>query len=179
MGEFKFKIDRDGSFEPEAAWLRHNNPRLSTRGTPDIISGEGIAINAPREVQFSESRRLADGDAQFVVCVATQFVYNTLGHGSSFMDHVTLVVVDGRTHQEYTAAAALADDSNLRENMIPPPDDMPRSMTDHTNSTIGEVLRANVAKMIELPAVETEYIVYATMGPFRSNTLDVKLVRRK
>jgi len=42
MTEFKFKIDRDGSFEPEAFWLRHNNPRLSTRGTPDIISGVGM-----------------------------------------------------------------------------------------------------------------------------------------
>ena len=39
MSEFKFKIDRDGSFEPDEEWLLFNNPRLSTRGTPEITSG--------------------------------------------------------------------------------------------------------------------------------------------
>jgi hypothetical protein len=179
MSEFKFEIDREGSFEPEAFWLRHNNPWISTRGTPRILSGVGIAINAPREVQFSEGPRLSHKDAQFIVCVATRFVYDMLGYGSDFMDHLTLVVVDARTHQEYSASALLAEDSNIGENLKPPPSDMPRSKTDHTNTTIGEFLRANLAKMIDLPAVETEYIVYASLGPYRSNTLTVKLVRRK
>jgi hypothetical protein len=189
MTEFKFKIDRDGSFEPEAFWLRHNNPRLSTRGTPDIISGIGIAINAPREVQFSEGpdeggsfsegpRRLPE-ETQFIVCVATRFVYNMMGYESDFMDHVFLEAVDTRTHEAYGASVLLADDSDIREHLIPPPKDMAEPETDHTNTTIGEVLRANLAKMIDLPAVETEYIVYASLGPYRSNTLTVKLVRRK
>jgi hypothetical protein len=179
MDEFKFEIDRDGSFEPDEAWLRHNNPRLDTRGTPDIISGVGIAINAPREVQFSEGPLLSPKDAQFIVCVATQFVYDMMGYGSSFMDYLTLVVVDARTHEEYSASALLAESTNIRDNYLPPPSDMPQPKTDHTNTTIGEVLRVNLAKIIDLPAVETEYIIYASLGPYRSNTLTVKLVRRK
>ena len=179
MDEFKFEIDRDGSFEPDEAWLLFNNPRLDTRGTPEIISGVGIAINAPREVQFSDGPRLSPKDAQFTVCVATRFVYDILGYGSSFMDNLTLVVVDARTHQEYSASALLAESTNIRDNREPFPSDMPQSKTDHTNTTIGEFLRANLAKMIDLPAVETEYIVYASLGPYRSNTLTVKLVRRK
>jgi hypothetical protein len=179
MTEFKFKIDRDGSFEPDEAWLLFNNPRLDTRGTPDIISGVGIAINAPREVQFSEGPLLSPKDAQFIVCVATQFVYDMMGYGSSFMDYLTLVVVDARTHQEYAVSALRAESTNIRDNYEPPPSDMPQPKTDHTNTTIGEVLRANMAKMLDLPAVETEYIVYASLGPYRSNTLTVKLVRRK
>jgi len=179
MSEFKFEIDRDGSFEPDEAWLRHDNPRISTRGKPKIISGVGIAINAPREVQFSEGPRLSPQDTQFIVCVASRFVYDMLGYGSSFMDHLTLVVVDARNHQEYSASALVAEDSNLRENFRPLPSDMPQPKTDHTNTTIGEFLRANLAKMIDLPAVETEYIIYASLGPYRSNTLTVKLVRRK
>lgn len=178
MTEFRFEIDRDGSFEPDRAWLRFNNPRLGTRGTPKILAGVGIAINAPREVTFSEGPNLNPEDAQFIVCAATRFVYDTLGHGSSFMDHVTFVVVDGRTHQEYAVPARLADDSTLSDNLIAPPGDLPRPSTDHSKSTIGEVLRANMAKMIDLPAVETEYVVYATLGPYRSNTLTVKVVRR-
>jgi len=47
-----------------------------------------------------------------------------------------------------------ADDSDIREHLIPPPKDMAEPETDHTNTTIGEVLRANLAKMIDLPAVE-------------------------
>ena len=179
MEEFKFEIDRDGSFEPEAFWTRHNNPRISTRGKPKIIAGVGIAINAPREVQFSEGPRLLPQDAQFIVCVATRFVYDMLGHGSDFMDHLTLVAVDARTHQSYEASALLADNSNIRDNLVPPPSDMLQPETDHTNTTIGEFLRANLAKMIDLPAVETEYIIYASLGPYRSNTLTVKLVHRK
>jgi hypothetical protein len=179
MTGFKFQIDRDGSFEPDEAWLVYSNPRTSTNGTPKIISGVGIAINAPRIVEFSNGPQLDHRDAQFIVCVRTRFVYDTLGYGSDFMDNVDLVVVDARTHQEYAASALLAEDTNARENMVPMPDDMRDPGNKQTNTTIGEVLRANLAKMIKLPAVETEYIVYATLGPYRSNTLTVKLVRRK
>ena len=179
MTEFKFKIDRDGSFEPDEDWLLLNDPRIDTRGTPEIISGVGIAINAPREVQFSEGPRLSHKDAQFIVCVATRFVYDMLGYGSDFMDHLTLVAVDARSHQAYSASALLAENSNIGETLVPFPSDMPGPETDDTNTTIGEFLRANLAKMIDLPAVETEYIIYASLGPYRSNTLTVKLVRRK
>jgi rhodanese-related sulfurtransferase len=178
MTEFKFKIDRDGSFEPEAFWLRYNNPHIPTRGCPEILSGTGIAINAPRQVLFSDGPTLSPTDAQFIVCVATKFVYNTLDMGSDFMDHLTLVLVDGRTHQEYFASALLAEDSNINENLVPLRD-APEPETDHSKSLIGQFLRANVAKMIKLPAVETEYIVYASLGPYRSNTLDVKVIQRK
>ena len=179
MSEFKFEIDRDGSFEPDDDWLLFENPRLSTRGKPKIISGVGIAINAPRTVQFSEGPRLSYKDAQFIVSVATRFVYGTLGYGASFMDNVTFVVVDARTHQEYAVSALAAENSNMRENLIPMPAEMRDPQNKQTNTTIGEDLRANIAKMIDLPAVETEYIVYASMGPYRSNSLTVKVVRRQ
>jgi hypothetical protein len=189
MDEFKFEIDRDGSFEADEEWLLFKNARLSTRGKPKIISGIGIAINAPREVQFSEGpdeggsfsegpRRLPE-ETQFIVCVATRFVYNMMGYESDFMDHVFLEAVDTRTHEAYGASALLADDSDIREHLIPPPKDMAEPETDHTNTTIGEVLRANLAKMMQLPAVETEYLVSASLDDYRSNALTVKLVRRK
>jgi hypothetical protein len=73
----------------------------------------------------------------------------------------------------------LADNSNIRDNLEPFPRDMAEPETDHTNTTIGEFLRTNLAKMIDLPAVETEYNIYASLGSYRSNTLTVKLVRRK
>ena len=178
MDELKFKIDRDGSFEPDAAWLRYNNPRLSTRGTPEILSGIGIAINAPREVQFSNGPHLDPEDAQFIVCMASNFVYDTLGYGSNFIESITFVVVDAHTHQEYSGLAALAMRSNASDNFVPEPSDTPQRTTDHSNTTIEEVLRGNLATFIRLPAVETEYVVYAALGPFRSNSLTVKVVRR-
>jgi hypothetical protein len=177
--EFNFEIDRDGTFEPDEAWLRHNNPRLSTNGTPEITSGVGIAINVPREVSFSEAPRLIATDAQFIVCVATQFVYNTMGFGSRFMDKVTSVIVDARTHREYAAPTLLTERNNFDEHRIPMPEVMRDPKNVQTNTTIGEYLRVNMAAVIDLPAVETEYIVYASMGPYRSNTLTVKVVRRK
>jgi len=69
------------------------------------------------------------------------------------MDHVFLEAVDTRTHEAYghpcclpTIAISVASHST--------PKDMAEPETDHTNTTIGEVLRANLAKMIDLPAVE-------------------------
>jgi hypothetical protein len=128
---------------------------------------------------FSEGPRRLPEETQFIVCVATRFVYNMMGYESDFMDHVFLEAVDTRTHQEYGASALLADDSDIREHLIPPPKDMAEPETDHTNTTIGEFLRANLAKMMQLPAVETEYIVSASVDDYRSNALTVKLVRRK
>jgi hypothetical protein len=178
VDDFKFEADRDGSFEPDEDWLMFKNPRLSTRGQPKITSGTGIAINAPRTVEFSHGPRLLPRDAQFIVCVTTRFLYDTLGFGGSFMDNVSLVVVDALTHEEHSASALAAEDTNMRENYEPFPAADRNPKADHSGTTIGEVLRANVAKMISLPATETEYIVYAVMGPYRSNTLTVKLVRR-
>jgi hypothetical protein len=176
MTELKFKIDRDESFAPNPNWPRES--RISTRATPKIISGQGIAINAPREVLFSEGPILSGEDAQFIVCVATEFVYDTLGYGTDFMDHVVLVLVDAQTHEEYCASALLADDSTINENLIPFPD-KGKSGLDFSGTTHGEVLRGNLAKIFKLPAEEREYIVYAVLGPYRSNTLSVKLVKRK
>ncbi len=64
-------------------------------------------------------------------------------------------------------------------NPIPPPADMPKSTTDHSKTTIGEVFRTNLADIMNLPAVETDYVVYAAFGPYRSNTLTVKVRKRE
>ena len=39
--------------------------------------------------------------------------------------------------------------------------------------------RTNLADIMNLPAVETDYVVYAALGPYRSNTLTVKVRKRK
>lgn len=97
--ELKFDIDRDVSFEMQGMQLELRNPRLSGPCSPDITEGIGLAINAPREVQFSNGPHLDPDDARFIVCAASNFVYNTLGFGSAFIDKVTFVIVDARTHQ--------------------------------------------------------------------------------
>jgi hypothetical protein len=186
-GQFAFKIDRDGSFQPDADWFLFHNARIPTRGMPVIVSGVGIAINAPRTVEFSyddskdysgDPPRLSQTHAKFIVCVATQFVYDTLGYGKDFMDNVVLVVTDPETHKEHLASASAAEDSDFRENLEPPPDDVPRPRIDRT-AIIPETLRADIGRMMhDLPAVEGDYLVRAKMGTYVSNTLTVKLVRR-
>ena len=46
-------------------------------------------------------------------------------------------------------------------NPIPPPPELPKSKTDHSKTTIGEFFRTNLADIMNLPAVETNYIVSA------------------
>ena len=136
--------------------------------------GLGIAINAPIEVTFSTGETLDPDDCRFFVCGASEFVYDTLGYGRNFADNVTFVAVD----QTSQVARSGVMQPNV-PNPVPPPDDLPKSTTDHSKTTIGEVFRANMAEIMTLPAVETDYVVYAVLGPYRSNSLTVKVRKRK
>ena len=170
----KFTIDRGANFELEGLALMLRNDRLEGPCTPRLDDGLGIALNAPVEVTFSTEKKLEARDCRFLVCGASRFVYDTLGYGANFADHVTFVAVDQLTHVVYSAGM----EPNV-QNPEAPPSDLPRSATDHSESTIGEYFRANLAEIMTLPAVETGYVVYAALGPHRSNTLTVKVVRRK
>ncbi len=169
-----FKINREATFERDGMALLFLNDRLDCSCNPELGDGLGIAINAPIEVTFSNEGTLDRRDCQFIVCGASRFVYNTLGHGSNFADHISFVAVD-QTSQVATSGVM---EPNV-PNSIPPPADMPKSTTDHSKTTIGEVFRTNLAEIMTLPAVETDCVVYAALGSFRSNTLTVKVRKRK
>ena len=170
----KFKINREATFERDGMALLFLNDRLDCSCTPELGEGLGIAINAPIEVTLSNDETLNSRNWQFVVCGASRFVYDTLGYGSSFADHISFVAVD-QTSQVATSGVM----EPAVPNPIPPPADMPKSTTDHSKTTIGEVFRTNLADIMNLPAVETDYVVYAALGPYRSNTLTVKVRKRK
>ncbi len=170
----KFKINREVTFEREGLALMLRNDRFECPCTPDIEEGIGLAINAPIEVTFSKEGTLDPEDCRFIVCGASQFIYDTLGYGSNFADQVSFVAVD----QTDQIARSGAMQPNV-PNPIPPPADMPKSATDHSKTTIGEVFRANLADIMTLPAVETDYVVYTALGPYRSNTLTVKVRKRR
>ncbi len=170
----KFTIDREASFEREGLALMLKNDRFRCPCTPKLEEGLGIALNAPFEVTFSNEGTLDSKDCSFIVCGASRFVYDTLGYGSSFADHISFVAVD-QTSQVATSGVM----EPIVPNPIPPPADMPKSTTDHSKSTFGEFFRTNLADIMTLPAVETDYVVYAALGPYRSNTLTVKVRKRK
>ena len=170
----KFKINREVTFEREGMALLFLNDRFDCPCSPEIEKGLGIAINAPFEVTFSNEGTLDSKDCRFIVCGASRFVYNTLGYGTNFADQITFVAVD-QTSQVATSGMM---EPNV-PNPIPPPPDIPKSKTDHSKTTIGEVFRTNLADIMTLPAVETDYVVYAAFGPYRSNTLTVKVRKRE
>ena len=144
------------------------NDRFDCPCTPEM-EGLGIAINAPIEVTFSTQQTLDPDDCRFFVCGASEFVYDTLGYGRNFADNVTFVAID----QTSQVARSGVMQPNV-PNPVPPPDNLSKSTTDHSKTTIGEVFRANMAEIMTLPAVETDYVVYAVLGPYRSNSLTVK-----
>ena len=169
-----FKIDREVTFEREGMALMLHSDRVRCPCTPKLEEGLGIAINAPIEVTFSNEGTLDSKDCRFIVCGASRFVYNTLEYGANFADQVTFVAVD-QTSQVATSGVM---EPNV-PNPIAPPDDLPKSTTDHSKTTIGEFFRTNLADIMTLPAVETDYVVYAALGQYRSNTLTVKVRKRK
>jgi hypothetical protein len=165
----KFRIDRDASFDGRFG----HGDRLRGPCNPTIEDGLGIAINAPRRVLFSAAATLEPHDAPFIVCGAVTFIHDTFGWGADFADRVSFVAVDARTHQAYAA--------RIPPNVAHPARpllDAPLPERSRTGETLGEVFRANLAGLMQLPADETEYIVYAAAGPFRSNALMVMVRRR-
>jgi hypothetical protein len=169
----KFTIDREVTFDRGSAAQFIRSDRVSSPCTPQIEEGVGLAINAPREVTFSKGPELDPDDAQFIVCGASNFLYDSMGMGARFADNVTFVAVDARTQE----ARSASNEPNV-PNRVDPPGDLPRPETDHSQTNIGEVFRVNLARIMRLPAVDSEYMVHAALGPYRSNSLTVKVVRR-
>jgi hypothetical protein len=92
---------------------------------------------------------------------------NLRGH---YIDHILYVAVNAKTHQTYSSKVESVP------NAIPGPDpDDGRE----PEMIVGEVFNPDLAELLRLPAEQAEYIIYAALGPFQSNSLTVKVTPRK
>lgn len=136
--------------------------------TPDF---RGILLNAPKVVQFGPDTKdpLFGGFARIFVCGVCQFDYDYLGLGGSFIRAIQLFAVNAKTHQVYPGripvgieAAPARDPNDPAQNVV-----------------IGEWFNPNLTRITSLPEEEGDYLVYATLGEYKSNTVRIQLRRKR
>lgn len=134
----------------------------------------GIEIAAPREVYFVPGSRDPIGGtfALVPVCGTCIFEHGTLGLNSDFEQAITLVAVDAETHESFSGRP-----TSRKDWLKPPP---PTRKGSPRTSKKGRVVQGyfnpNLVRILGLPEKEAEYIVYATLGTYKSNVVRVRLV---
>ncbi len=134
----------------------------------------GIIINAPEAIYLNEQNRgpFSSGFADIIVCGACKFKYDTLGLNGDFIREILFVAVDTKTNENYSGKvtpvfAGLPGGS---------PFDGNQKMNDeYKDHVITQYFNPNLARILALPEREAEYIIYATLGEYKSNVIKITI----
>jgi len=155
-------IDRKCDFSGDMEPLESNECT-----PPAPASLEGILINVPEEVHFEGSGTLKQTGTVLRLCGRCKFPHDFMDLGGSFYASIVFVAVDKTTHQTYSGRFEPV------MNLEPPPE----PVGSLPGISIGEFFNPDLADILRLPACEATYVVYATLGTFKSNVLEVRVVR--
>ena len=146
--------------------------------SPEVDEGfRGIKIHAPQEVLFGPDTRdsLFGGFARIVVSGACQLPYPALGLRGRWNSAILLIAIDTRDRQVY---AGIQKPFGSPAPPLDPLDGTGLTPEDFADTVACEWFDANLATVLHLPEREAEYDVHATLGPYNSNVVHIK-VRRK
>ena len=147
------------------------SPRLEER------TFRGIRLNAPAQVFYSagEADRLSGAFAPVLVCGTCRFKYDTLGLNGSFIPAIVFVATERQTHECFAGRIAPAG------NPATSPSPLPRRglrEADFADMVITEYFNPNLAQVLALPPRDADYVVCATLGPYTSNAVSIRVRRR-
>jgi hypothetical protein len=159
-------INRKGDFSKVGPLFRSNEctPKI------DGPSFEGLLINLPEEVVFDGAGTLAHAGGRMVLCGAYRFKSSLLDLRGRFIDRILFVAVHAKTHEP---SAGKMESLPNRIRSGDPDDGLDPDML------TGGVFNPDLGALLNLPAEAADYIVYATLGPFRSNPLTIRVRPRK
>jgi hypothetical protein len=153
--------------------------KLSTPCSPVVDDDfRGIAIRGPAEVTYGPRTEdpLFGGFTKLIVCGLVRLPYPTLGLRGQWNEAVVLVAVDTRAKQVF-AGGLMPFGSPARR--VDPLAKSDLTASDFAGVVSGSYFNPNIARDLNLPAREADYDVYATLGPYRSNVVHVKVRRQK
>jgi hypothetical protein len=136
------------------------------------VDFRGILLNAPKEVYLDA---VAQGPPPVVVCGTYAFDWNYLDLEGEFLESISLVVVDEDTNESRSAAMQTMQNPSVKPRMLEqegldPSDFEGRVIEKHFNPDLGELL--------DLPRKPATYVIYATLGTYKSNVVRVRVVNR-
>lgn len=152
------RIDRRSDFN------QITEPLSSNVCSPDLDDDLGILINLPEEVSIEQ----AGVTPRVQLAGACQFPYDLLGLRGDLVEKILFVAVNAETHDvhanQFVAVPNPAPSPPPREPHEPRPE-----------LVLGAYFNPNLTEILRLPPGDAEYIVYAVLGPHRSNVLRIRI----
>ncbi|GAB4229327.1 MAG: hypothetical protein OHK0028_03370 [Deltaproteobacteria bacterium] len=147
--------------------------------SPEIADREfrGIVINAPKNVTVGERGAPPWSASALFVPLCGTYVHSLgvdIGLRTDFAKSIVGVAVDAKTHRTFSGKI-MVDESSRRPDPSPEKKLSPKEME---GRTIRGYFNANLGESLDLPDREAEYIVYATLGPYKSNVLRICVRKR-
>jgi hypothetical protein len=145
----------------------------SNAATPEIddfdVDFRGLKLNAPSRVELTRGAAFA----HFVVCGVGVFDWNYMDLDGDFLESIVIVAVDSETHQSRSGRMRITEN---RAAGIPVREKLGLSAEDFANRSVEKYFNPDVGALLELPAAPATYDVYATLGEYKSNVVEVQLV---
>lgn len=138
----------------------------------------GIRIAAPEEVLFGPGTRdsIYGGFTRLIVAGVCELPYDTLGLRDDWNRAIVLVAVDTEAKRVYSGRFGAESIFQPAESLDPQEEArLHRGMS--KSMVVGRVFNSNIANDLHLPPEPAAYDVYATLGPYRSNVVHVRVKR--
>jgi hypothetical protein len=137
--------------------------------TPDVEadrSFRGIRIASPKRVPLTGKPDRDRSFARVMVVGAAHLDSNYLGLRERFLEHIHIAAVDVLHHR------ARSRPIEIMPNAIPIEPFAGMNVTDamFAGRSVIVYFNVNLVPLLALPEVEAEYVIYATLGSYVSNT---------
>lgn len=136
----------------------------------------GIKIDGPKEVFFGPGTEdlLFGGFTKMIVAGVCKLEYQTLGLRGEWNQAIVLVATDTRTRKVFSGRMMPFGSPAEPLDPLEGGDLKPE---DYAGLVVGSYFNPNLARDLNLPEKEAEYDVFATLGPYKSNVVHVKVSR--
>jgi len=144
----------------------------------DDLDWRGILLSAPSQSLFTPGQHdyLTGSFGPVQVCGISCFKYDTLGLNGDFLEKIVLVATDTQSHAVFSGRMQVAMNGPAGGN--PGPQTFGLTHDDLKDRVTVEYFNPNLAYVLHLPEAEAEYLVHATLGPYKSNVVRVRVKKR-
>jgi hypothetical protein len=144
--------------------------------TPEIVEGfEGLALAAPETVFYDAGQEnpLTGAFADIIVCGVVSLPYDTQGLEDVFLYSIILTAIDQATRKKYTGQLSQTGTSETDDPTLD--SRVPMEIAEGEEIVITDYFNPNLTLLLDLPEQDAEYLVYATVGPYKSNQVRIRV----
>lgn len=167
----KWHIDQQCDFERLETGLMNRN---ACSPVIDDATFQGIVIHAPATVLYRPGEPVEGSEAfaDVRVCGTCCVSYSYLGLDGEVTAEILLVAVEAKTQQTWSGKMVPI------RNPEPRPGNLGGEPVETEGMLIESYFNPNLVETLDLPETPAEYIVYAVLGQYKSNTVRIRVEKR-